>query len=171
MTYHPSGALPSPSSASSVRLCSQGRFRTRRSEKLWARRTRAFTVFHGMIGMPQQSAPIASALTIICSISSSSSPLIIQFILVTRLGGSPSRQAPPGCKEGPIYLSGRRPADSRRPPRRREETGLRTSAVVIQFHCPTTPTFCRSWVSPSRPRAQRKPVPWVCNAMWDLHGL
>jgi len=86
------------------------------------------------------------------------------FVLVIRFHGSPSRQAPPGCREGPIYLSGRRRADSRRPPRQGRDTGLRISAVGIYAHRLTMSIVYFCWDWPSTPRAQRKPVPWVCSA-------
>ena len=50
------------------------------------------------------------------------------------------------------------------PIKRGEETGLRIFAVVIWPHRITTSTVYFCWVWPSRPRAQRKPVPWVCRA-------
>jgi hypothetical protein len=53
---------------------------------------------------------------------------------------------------------------SRGAPKRGEETGLRLSAVVIWSHHITVSTVYFCWVWPSRPRAQRKPVPWVCRA-------
>jgi hypothetical protein len=45
---------------------------------------------------------------------SSSLPTAPSFTLVVRFCDSLRRQAPPGCREGPIYLSGRRQAEPRR---------------------------------------------------------
>lgn len=45
-----------------------------------------------------------------------------------------------------------------------EETGLRIFAVVIWSHRISTSIVYFCWVWPSRPCAQRKPVPWVCRA-------
>ena len=80
------------------------------------RRT-AIAVLHCAALAQQRSVTIAITTKIIWSMLSSSSLLTVPLIhLVTRLCYSPRRQAPPGCRKGPIYLSGRRHAESRRHP-------------------------------------------------------
>lgn len=118
-----------PASVSSVRRRDQGRFFRRRSDKPWVNRTRAFTILHGETCAQQRSVTSAIAQKIIRSILSSFSLRTAPCIFATSLGDSPSRQAPPGCKKGPIYLSGRRSEDSRRPPKPGKEAGLPVSAV------------------------------------------
>lgn len=121
-------------SAGSVRRRDQGRFFRRRRDKPWVNRTRAFTILHRETPVQQHSVTSAIAQKIIRSIRSSFSLPTAPSILVTGLGDSPSRQAPPGCRKGPIYLSGRRSEDSRRPPRPGKETGIRVSAMVLWSH-------------------------------------
>ena len=74
-------------------------------------------ILHGATLAHQRSATIAVTTKIIWSMLSSSSLLTVPLIhLISRLSCSPRRQAPPGCRKGPIYLSGRRRAESRRHP-------------------------------------------------------
>ena len=77
---------------------------------------------------------------------------------------APRRQASPGCKERPIYLSGRRRAELRRHPNGEKNPTPYIFHVVLWSHCLTMSIVYFGWIWPSRPRAQRKPVPWVCKA-------
>ena len=113
----------------------------------------------------QRSATIAITHTIIWSmLFSSSSSTVLSIHSFTRLCCAPRRQTSPGCKERPIYLSGRRRAELRRHPNGEKNPTPYIFHVLLWSHCLTMSIVYFGWVWPSRPRAQRKPVPWVCKA-------
>jgi hypothetical protein len=119
---------------------------------------------HGATLVHQRSAIIAIAHRIIWSMLSSQ--------LITDDSPAPSFLHPPLVlteKTGPsrwrgLSTSARDAGGVAAPIKRGEETGLRIFAVVIWSHRLTTSTAYFCWVWPSRPRTQRKPVPWVCKA-------